>query len=315
MSTVPQQTNRTTSGLLYGVTCYGIWGLFPIYVQQLKFASALEIVANRVLWSLLLCMLLLMALRRFAEFLAVLRNPRQFGLLAIAAALIACNWLTYVYATNSGQVLQAALGYFINPLLSILLGVFVLRERLRPAQWLAVGIGLLAIGVIAFGQGQPPWLALAMAVSFGLYGLTKKFAGRSVAPIPSLAVETLLLMPLAVLMLAWLGDHGQSHFTRAGWSSALLLASTGIATTVPLVCFAAAARRLPLSTLGMLQYLGPVLIFIIAVVFQHEPMSPARWTGFGLIWLALILVTLDALRAQRQRRRASLEAANLEPAV
>lgn len=315
MNPASRATDSTRAGLIYGVVCYGIWGLFPLYVQQLAFASALEIVANRVLWSLLLCLLLLLATRRMGELISVLRNPRQLGLLAIAAALIACNWLTYVYAANSGQVLQASLGYFINPLLTILLGVFVLREHLRPVQWLAVAVGLVAIGVIAIGQGQPPWLALAMAVSFGLYGLTKKFAGRSIAPIPSLATETLLLATIAIGMLAWLTHTGHSHFTQSGVSSALLLASTGIATTVPLVCFAAATRRLPLSTLGMLQYLGPTMIFIIAVVFQHEPMSPARWIGFGLIWFALVLVTFDAVRARRQRRRSTLTAEELEPAV
>lgn len=315
MSPANRPTDRTTAGMLYGVVSYGIWGVFPLYVQQLAFASALEIVAHRVLWSLLLCVLMLLATRRIGELLAVLRNPRQLGLLAVAAVLIGCNWLSYVYAANSGQVLQASLGYFINPLLTILLGVFVLRERLRPVQWLAVALGLVAIGVIAIGQGQPPWLALALAVSFGLYGLIKKLAGRNIAPIPSLATETLLLATLAAGMLAWLTHTGHSHFTRSGLSSALLLASAGIVTTVPLVCFAAATRRLSMSTLGMLQYLGPILLFIIAVVFQHEPMSTTRWVGFGLIWCALILVTIDAVRARRQRRRASLTVEELEPAL
>ena len=314
MSHQPTHAKASRAGLIFGVTCYTVWGLFPLYVVQLEFASALEIVAHRVLWSLLLCLGLLVLTRRLPEFLTVLRSPRQFGALALAAALIACNWLVYVYAATTGQVLRAWLGYFINPLLTILLGVMVLHERLRPAQWLAVSISLVAIVIIAIGQGQPPWLALVLAVSFGFYGLSKKLAGRSVAPIPSLTVETLVLAPLALLALAWLGSRGQTHFTAHGASSALWLMSTGIATTVPLITFAAAARRLPLSTLGLLQYIGPSLQFVIAVGVAHEARSPSRWIGFAMIWAALLMVSIDALRAQHQRRRhTAANAAELEP--
>lgn len=314
MSQQPTHAKASRAGLIFGVTCYTVWGLFPLYVVQLEFASALEIVANRILWSLLLCLGLLAVTRRLPEFVAVLRSPRQFGALALAAALIACNWLVYVYAATTGQVLQASLGYFINPLLTVMLGVLVLHERLRPAQWLGVSIALVAIVVIAVGQGHPPWLALALAVSFGFYGLSKKQAGRSVAPIPSLTVETLVLAPLALLALAWLGSRGQTHFTVHGASSALWLISTGVATTLPLITFAAAARRLPLSTLGLLQYIGPSLQFVIAVVIAHEPMSPSRWIGFSMIWAALLVVSIDALHAQHQRRRhAAANTPELEP--
>ncbi len=314
MSQQPTHARASRAGLIFGITCYTVWGVFPLYVVQLEFASALEIVAHRILWSLLLCLGLLAATRRLPEFVAVLRSPRQFGALALAAVLIACNWLVYVYAATSGQVLQASLGYFINPLLTVMLGVLVLRERLRPAQWLGVGIALVAIVLIAVGQGGPPWLALALAVSFGFYGLSKKQAGRSIAPIPSLTVETLVLAPLALLALAWLGSRGQTHFTVHGTRSALWLMSTGVATTLPLITFAAAARRLPLSTLGLLQYIGPSLQFVIAVVIAHEPMSPSRWIGFVMIWAALLLVSVDALHAQHQRRRqAAANTPELEP--
>jgi chloramphenicol-sensitive protein RarD len=308
-TSVPAEHSR--AGLLYGITCYTLWGIFPLYFIQLEFAPALEIVAHRILWSLLLCLVLLAITRRLPEFFTVLRNPRQLGALAVAAALITCNWLTYVYATNNGQVLQASLGYFINPLLTILLGVFLLRERLRPMQWIAVAIGLLAIIVIEVGQGGLPWLALTMALTFGFYGLSKKLAGRSIAPIPSLTIETLLVAPLAIIALLWMTEHGQSHFLAHGMSSALLLSSTGIATTIPLIAFAAAARRLPLSALGMLQYIGPILQFIVAVAIMNEVMSPARWAGFGLIWLALALITIDALRNSRRnvRLRRAIESA------
>jgi len=310
----PTPAASARAGLIFGITCYTIWGVFPLYVVQLEFASALEIVAHRVIWSLLLCLGMLTLTRRLPEFVAVLHSPRQFGALALAAALIACNWLAYVYAATSGQVLQASLGYFINPLLTVMLGVVVLHERLRPSQWLAVSIALMAIVVIAVGQGHPPWLALILAVSFGFYGLSKKLAGRSVGPIPSLTVETLVLAPLALLALAWLGSRGQTHFAVHGASSALLLMSTGVATTLPLITFAAAARRLPLSTLGLLQYIGPSLQFVIAVVIAHEPMSPSRWIGFAMIWAALLMVSIDALHDQHQRRRQAVaNTPELEP--
>ena len=311
MNPTSTQADNSRAGLLYGITCYTLWGVFPLYFIQLEFAPALEIVAHRILWSLLLCVGLLAVTRRMPEFFAVLRNPRQLGSLAIAALLITCNWLTYVYATNNGQVLQASLGYFINPLLTILLGVVLLRERLRSMQWVAVAIALLAILVIAVGQGGPPWLALTMALTFGFYGLSKKLAGRSIAPIPSLTVETLLVAPLAVIALIWMTEHGDSHFLVHGLSSALLLSSTGIATTVPLIAFAAAAHRLPLSMLGVLQYIGPILQFIVAVAVMHEVMSPARWIGFGLIWVALALITVDALHNSRRnvRLRRAIESA------
>lgn len=311
MNPTSTQADNSRAGLLYGITCYTLWGVFPLYFIQLEFAPALEIVAHRILWSLLLCVGLLAVTRRMPEFFAVLRNPRQLGSLAIAALLITCNWLTYVYATNNGQVLQASLGYFINPLLTILLGVVLLRERLRSMQWVAVAIALLAILVIAVGQGGPPWLALTMALTFGFYGLSKKLAGRSIAPIPSLTVETLLVAPLAIIALIWMTEHGDSHFLVHGLSSALLLSSTGIATTVPLIAFAAAAHRLPLSMLGVLQYIGPILQFIVAVAVMHEVMSPARWIGFGLIWVALALITVDALHNSRRnvRLRRAIESA------
>lgn len=305
---------HTRSGLFYGIACYALWGAFPLYFMQMEFASALEIVAHRVIWSLPVCLILLALTRRLSEFTAVLRNPRQLGALTVAALLIAGNWLSYVYAIGIGQVLQAALGYFITPLLSIALGVVVLKERLRPLQWAAVGIGLLAIGVIATGHGDMPWLALALALTFSLYGLSKKSVGRSVRPISSLSVETLVLAPLALGALVWLACRGESHFTSHGSASVLLLMSTGIATSIPLIAFGAAARGLSLTTLGLLQYISPILQFIVAVAVAHETMSDARWAGFVLIWLALCLATFDALRAQRQQRRRTIDVPVMEPA-
>jgi chloramphenicol-sensitive protein RarD len=300
------------SGLLFGLACYTIWGVLPLYFNQLAFASDLEIVAHRTLWTLLICSAILIATRTLRRAVDALRHPRQLGFLAAAAVLIGANWLIYVYAANHRQVLQASLGYFTNPILTVGLGVLVLRERLRPMQWLAMGIGLCAVIVIGVGDGQPPWIALGLAFSFGLYGLAKSYAGRRTGAVPSLAVETLLLSPLAIAALFWLNAHGQSHFTFDGATSMLLLASTGIATAAPLTFFAAAARRLPLSVVGMMQYLAPTLQFIIAVAVNHEPMPPSHWIGFAIIWLALAILTTDALHANRrnaQLRRVEARAA------
>jgi chloramphenicol-sensitive protein RarD len=297
------EASRRRSGLLFGLACYAIWGVLPLYFNQLAFASDLEIVANRTLWTVLLCTAILAATGALRQAVDALRHPRQLGFLAMAAALIAANWLIYVYAANHRQVLQASLGYFTNPILTVGLGVVVLRERLRPMQWLAMGIGLAAVVVIGVGDGQPPWIALGLAFSFGLYGLAKSFAGRRTGAVPSLAVETLLLSPLAIAALYWLSAHGQTHFTSDGATSMLLLASTGIATAAPLTFFAAAARRLPLSLVGMLQYIAPTLQFIIAVVINHEPMPPSHWIGFAIIWLALAVLTTDALHNNRRNAR------------
>lgn len=300
-SLLPGDAARRRSGLLFGLACYGIWGVLPLYFNQLAFASDLEIVAHRTLWTLLICAAILAFTGALGQAVEAIRHPRQLGFLAIAAVLIAANWLIYVYAANHGQVLQASLGYFTNPILTVGLGVLVLRERLRPLQWLAMGIGLAAVVVIGVGDGRPPWIALGLAFSFGLYGLAKSYAGRRTGAVPSLAVETLLLSPLALAALFWLGAHGQSHFTSNGAASVLLLASTGIATAAPLTFFAAAARRLPLSVVGMMQYIAPTLQFIIAVTVEHEPMPPSHWIGFGIIWLALAVLTTDAVHARRRK--------------
>ena len=301
------------NGLLFGVACYGFWGLLPLYFIAIDFASALEIVANRALWTLLLCVLILLVTGGLRQLPRALRDRHQMKFLAPAAGLIAINWLAYVYAANHGQILQASLGYFINPLFTVLLGVVILRERLRKTQWLAMAIGLLAVIIIAVGYGHPPWLALTLAGSFGLYGLAKSYAGRTTGAVASLGVETLLLTPLALILMLWLDHQGQGHFLRDGAGRSLLLMTTGIVTTVPLTMFAAAARRLPLSLVGMLQYLAPSLQFIIAVYVEHEAMPPSRWVGFALIWVALAIISTDAVRQTRRKRRQRRDQAAIEP--
>ncbi len=297
-------------GLALGIASYGIWGLLPLYFILVDFASAVEIVANRTLWSLLFCLFLLPFRRGFAHVWQTLRQGRLVRRLAVAASLVACNWLIYVYAVTHGHVVQAALGYFINPVLTVLLGVLVLHERMRGLQWLAVGISVVAIVVLTLDYGHLPWLALALAVTFGLYSLAKNHIGRDVGAISSLSVETLLLAPLALGAMLWLDHHGQGHFGRDGTAHSLLLMASGIVTALPLVLFAAAARRLPLSTLGLLQYLAPMMQFLIGVFVLHEAMPPSRWIGFILIWTALSLISFDAIRHTRRNRalrRSALE--------
>lgn len=291
------------SGLLFGLACYGIWGVLPLFFNQLAFASDLEIVGERTLWTLFICVAILALTGALGRAVEAIRNPRQLAFLAIAAALIAANWLIYVYAANHREVQQASLGYFTNPILTVGLGVLVLRERLRRMQWIAMGIGAVAVLVIAIGDGKPPWIALGLAFSFGLYGLAKSYAGRRTGAVASLAVETLLLAPLAVAALWWLHSRGQTHFTTYGMRSMLWMAATGVVTAAPLTFFAAATRRLPLSLVGMMQYLAPTLQFIIAVAINHEPMPPSHWLGFGIIWLALAVLTTDALRHNRRTAR------------
>lgn len=293
----------TGNGLPLGIASYGMWGLLPLYFILIDFASPVEIVANRTLWSLLFCLFLLPFRRGFAHVWHTLRQPRLVLRLALAAALIACNWLVYVYAVTHGQVVQAALGYFINPVLTVLLGVLVLHERMRRVQWLAVGVSLIAVIILAIDYGHPPWLALALAATFGLYGLAKSRIGRDVGAISSLSVETLLLAPLALLAMLWFDHQGQGHFGRDGVVPSLLLMASGIVTALPLVLFAGAARRLPLSTLGLLQYLAPALQFLLGVFALGEAMPPSRWIGFVLIWAALTIISYDAIRHTRHTRR------------
>jgi chloramphenicol-sensitive protein RarD len=293
-------------GLVAGAVAYGIWGLFPFYFHALAPASAVEVLAHRVLWALLVCVLLLTGLRRWPAVAAVLRSPRQRGLLGVAAVVIAVNWGVYVQAVATGHVLEASLGYFINPLVTVLLGVVVLRERLRRVQWVAVAVGTAAVTVITVDLGRPPWIALLLAASFGTYGLMKNRLGqvagadgRGVDAITSLSVETLLLGLPAAAAVVVLGARGDSTFTSEGGVHTALLAFTGVATVVPLVLFAVAASRVPLSTIGLLQYLTPLLQFGCGLVLG-ERMAASQWAGFALVWAALLLLSGDALR-QRPR--------------
>ncbi|MGW3950064.1 EamA family transporter RarD [Streptomyces sp. NPDC004752] len=297
-----ESRSERRTGLLNGFAAYGMWGLVPLFWPLLKPSGALEILAHRMVWSLVLVVVLLLAVRRWAWAGELLRQPRRLGLIAIAATVITVNWGVYIWAVNTGHVVEASLGYFINPLVTIAMGVLILKERLRPAQWVAVGVGFAAVVVLTVGYGRPPWISLSLAFSFATYGLVKKKV--NLGGIESLAAETAVQFLPALGYLLWLTAHGDSTFTGHGAGHAALLAATGVVTALPLVCFGAAAIRVPLSTLGLLQYLAPVFQFLLGVLYFDEAMPPERWAGFALVWLALSLLTWDALRTARRAARA-----------
>jgi chloramphenicol-sensitive protein RarD len=288
-------------GVLSGLSAYLVWGLFPLYFPLLKPAGGLEIVAHRVLWSLLFVAVLLTLLRRWPHVRAAARDRRTLLVLAGASLFIAGNWLLFVWGVNSGHVVETSLGYFINPLVSVLLGVVVFGERLRRLQWVAVGIAGVAVAVLTVDYGRPPWIALGLAASFGLYGLMKKLVRVEAAP--GLFLETVILALPAALAVGLLHAGGAGTFGNAGTGQALLLAASGIATAIPLLLFAAAAQRIPLSVLGLLQYVTPLMQLTIGVFVFDEPMPAARLAGFAIVWVALAVLSADSLRHARASSR------------
>ncbi|WP_327718756.1 EamA family transporter RarD [Streptomyces sp. NBC_00490] len=287
-------------GLLNGFAAYGMWGLFPLYFPLLKPAGSAEVLAHRMAWSFLFVTLTLVVLRRWKWAGELLRQPRKLALISVAAATIAVNWGVYIWAVNNERVVEASLGYFINPLVTIAMGVLLLKERLRPVQWAAVAVGAGAVVVLTVGYGRPPWISLVLAFSFATYGLVKKKVNLS--GLESLAAETAIQFLPALGYLVWLTAHGDATILTEGPGHAALLAGTGLVTALPLICFGAAAIRVPLSTLGLLQYLAPVFQFLLGITYFHEAMPPERWAGFSLVWLALSLLTWDALRTARRLR-------------
>ncbi|MEU0564017.1 EamA family transporter RarD [Nonomuraea sp. NPDC005983] len=290
----------TRRGVLFGIAAYSMWGLFPLYWPLLKPAGAVEILAHRMVWSLVAVVAVLAVRRHWAWFRGLLAQPRKLGLLALAALIITVNWGVYIYAVNSNHVVEGALGYFINPLVSVLFGVVLLRERLRPLQWTAVGFGTLSVLVLAFDYGRLPWIALVLALSFALYGLVKKKANVGAAE--SLTVETLVLLGPALAYLVYVEKAGQATFGHQGAGHALLLAGAGVITAVPLLFFTASAIRVPLSTIGLLQYIAPMLQFLCGVLVAKETMPSSRWIGFSIVWLALAIFTYDSIRTARLAR-------------
>jgi chloramphenicol-sensitive protein RarD len=285
------------TGLLAAALSYALWGLFPLYFRQVASVPSFEIVLHRSVWSLAFVMLILLAHRRWGWIGEVARQPRTLGIFMASALLLSSNWLIYVWAVNNGRVLEASLGYFINPLVNVALGVLFLKERMRPAQKGALAVAALGVGWLTWTAGVPPWIALALALSFGLYGLLRKTA--PLGALEGLALETALLAPLAVPALLWLSFHGGSLATADAPTWAWLLFA-GPLTAVPLLLFAHGARRVTMATLGLLQYLAPTIQFLLAVWLFHEPLQPGRLAGFVLIWVALAIYSAESLWRLRQ---------------
>ncbi|TYL54320.1 EamA family transporter RarD [Agromyces mariniharenae] len=295
------------SGLAFAIAAYGLWGFLPVYFIALEPAGPIEIVGWRVLLSLVFCVLLITVTRAWRPFMALVRDRRVLFTMGLAGVLIFVNWSTYVYATLTNQVVEAALGYFINPIVTVFLGVLVLRERLNATQWVAVGISIVAVVVLAVGYGQLPWIALVLAFSFGFYGLIKKRVGPKVDAVSGLTLETAWLAPLAVAQLVFVAmTSGLTMGTVSPWHTVLLLMA-GVVTAIPLLLFAAASRRLPLIFMGFIQYFAPFIQFLVGVFVLQEPMPPERWIGFALVWLALLVLTFDLVRGARSARRAPVE--------
>ncbi|MDQ7908387.1 EamA family transporter RarD [Phytohabitans sp. ZYX-F-186] len=285
-------------GYLFGIGAYTLWGFFPLYIRVLLPAGAVEILAHRVVWSVAFVALLLTLVRRWRFLRELARRPGRLAGICLASALIAVNWGMYIYGINSEHVVETALGYFIGPLVMVLLGVVALRERLNPAQWTAVGIGTLAVAVLTIDYGRLPFIALTLAASFGGYSLVKKRLALPAAE--GLLVESAALALPALAYLAWLTARGDSTFGQGAGHTALLIVA-GAATATPLLLFAGAANRVPMTGIGILQYIAPILQLGCGVLIFHEPMPPARLAGFALVWLALVVFTVDGLRTARRR--------------
>lgn len=295
-----QQTD-SRSGLAFGTAAYLCWGFFPLYWPLLDPATPVEILAHRIVWTFVFCLGLLTVTRKWSAFRAILPQRRLMIPLALASAVITLNWGGFIWGVTNGHVIETSLGYFINPLVTVLLGVFVLGEKLRRLQWAAVALGILAVVVLTVNYGRPPWIALLLAFSFATYGFLKK--RTNLGTIEALSVETTILTPFALAYLAFLGLSGTLTFGHEGTGQTLLLMGTGVVTGIPLLLFGAAATRLSLTTIGILQYLGPILQFIFGLTIFGEQMSAARWAGFALVWLALVIFTTDGLLNHRRAAR------------
>lgn len=299
-------SRRTRDGVLCAIGAYGIWGVLPLLFAVFTAFHAVDVLAWRIVCALVMCVLMLAVSRGWKRLAAVARRRREHSMLVLAGLLIAVNWYLYIVASTTGHVLEASLGYFINPLATIVLGVLVLREKLRPLQWVAVGVSVMAVAVLTWGYGALPWISLALAGSFALYGLVKNRMGSSVDPLTGMTVETTWLTLPAV---AWLfvgglipgaGALGAGLVGEISTWQLVALLATGVVTVTPLMLFAGASSRLRLSSVGMFQYIAPILQFVVGYVVLGEQMSAGRWWGFGLVWVAVVLLLADVLRVRRR---------------
>ncbi len=293
-------------GVVYGVTAYAMWGVLPIYWKVLHSVPAIQILAHRMVWSLLFCLLLLTMTRNWGWLSAALRDRRTVFTFLGAAALLSVNWFTYIWAINAGFIVETSLGYFINPLVSVLIGVIVLHERLRSWQWTAIGLAFGGVLYLTVAYGALPWIALTLAFTFAFYGLLKKQV--RVGAVESMAAETAIMSVPALLFLLWLASQGRGALGHGSVAVSLLLVGSGAATAIPLIFFAAAAHRIPLSLVGILQYLAPTLQFLIGVFIYHEAFGRTRLIGFSIIWAALLIYTVEGLHQRRRLHQVPVEA-------
>lgn len=288
-----------STGLLLGVSAYLIWGSFPLIISATKFANPFEVVVWRVVFGFLFAALVLTVIRGWGKIVELLRAPKKLRWLAVASIFIFINWETYVVGVATGNTIESSLGYFINPLITIVFAVVFLGERLRTPQWIALSIGFIAVAVLTFDYGRPPWFALVLAVSFAIYSLAKNKVGGKIQATQSFALESLLVMPIAIIQLLIVAST--QHITLLDSpGNAFILIGFGIMTAVPLILFGAAASRIPLSTIGFIQYMTPILQFLTAFFILREPMPAVRWVGFGLVWLSLVVLSFDAIRNKRK---------------
>jgi len=283
-------------GLIYGVSAYVLWGMFPLYWPLLKPATSLEIVSHRAVWTLVFCIIVLAITHALKSTLATLQRPKVAIKLFLASILVSINWLIYIWATNNGHVVEASLGYYINPLIIIAFGVILLKEKMRQLQWVAVSIATVGVIILTVDYGRLPWVALGLALSWGSYGLVKKQLG--LGALEGLAIETMIAFIPYCGYLIFIGSKGEGQFGH-GFGLTTLLISAGAVTAIPLLLFNGSTTRLPYSTIGLLQYITPTLTFIIGVWVNHEAMPTARWIGFLLIWVALITLAIDLVRSSR----------------
>lgn len=303
-----RRTSDETVGFLSTLSAYLLWGILPVYFLILAPTGAWETVAWRIVFSVVFCLVALAITRGWSRVIAIFRNPKLAALTALGGGLVYINWQLFVLAAQGGQVVESSLGYFINPIVSVLLGVLVLHERLRPLQWTAIGVAALAVIVIVIGYGEMPWISLGLAFSFGFYGLVKNRIGPSVDAVSGLTLETVWLLPVAIIQLIVVAVTSGITIGVGGIGHVALIAGLGITTAVPLLLFAIGTRRIPLTMVGILQFAAPILQFLVGVFLLHEPMPPERWIGFGIVWVAVVILVTDSLMAGRRARAAVVRA-------
>lgn len=292
------------AGLIFGLTAFGIWALFPLYWREIEHVDAIEILAHRVLWTVPVCALVLFFRRKMLAALATFARPKQLLILVVTTVLISTNWGVYIWSVTHDHVLQASMGYFLNPLVNVLAGLTVFGERLRKGQWLAVALAAAGVLYAIAAAGIVPWVGLVLAFSFGLYGALRKLV--SVDAVPGLFVETLIMLPVAVGYVVWLEQSGTAQFLNVSWATDIFLYGAGFVTAVPLLCYVAAARRLPISTVGMLFYITPGGLFLLGTLLYGEPVTATDMVTFGCIWSALAVFTIERRRFARKARETAI---------